>query len=951
VSEINSYDRINIKTWSADTCLIDQLVSYLSEKSREDISKHTIILPTTRLGTFVRASLAKHFGALRPPKLCTLEQFIREQAHLTNKTWKTCNSTHIELILANLLKKNSFIHLRSGHERELALFFEELVKNNIYEEGFTQLEETIKKDIYRSQEQLGSLYDRCIEIKVLWEQFNQLLHSKTLYTPENALKDQSHTIVNHWNDLAISHQPIMTVAFTSVSPSVLPLITKISESESLNQLWFHEPPKLLTKTNPLADLLSKLEPERKPHSPTPNSSPASINSAPTAYLEVQCVIDDINKLLTTGVAASKIAVLVTNETTYGKYLRVLCHQLPCSANIALSMPLSQTPVGGWIQAFTQIFTTNEATHAVLSWVCHPISLARCQESTTAPEINRVTEESVQRLSRQNIQRNLDAISSSADNEDEKKLWKVIEGILTPFRKRGQRPLSHWLKELTSFIKLFRPYLEKSINESAVNRSSLTVIDQFIDEISEFATELEIKMNTQGFCQWINSQLLKQEVRSTGEPLAGVQIISLPEARSFPFHSVFILGCNEGSFPKSLPKDDLLDDFLKRRMGLPGWQALEGREDLTFQLLLTRIPHLHLFYSENKLHEPMVRSRFIEHVLAYSGLKVTKRAKSLSFENSNPDIELPHEGFFENYPEELTSQYSATSLETLIHCPYRFLLSRLRIKKLTIPGIDPDPRNEGEWLHKVLEEFFDRWPKDLEESSFEKFAVTKLLKLSIECGPTGLEESSLYMHLRDFSWPRFASHLSKILAVVGFESAKLSLREHRFSYEKVIAGKAVTLRGSIDYVLPVDGDHSLQLITDYKRKGLPSKKSIVTGTSPQLAVYSQAIPKEAANSIIAGYWSILDATWQIAVLGSDAKDLGKRLDLLKPRPESLDSYTNKVDELWEWRLNDIQHPQGRFTADPTDCNFCTFENICRRDDPRHKERLQEQNELEQRLRSK
>ena len=83
-------------------------------------------------------------------------------------------------------------------------------------------------------------------------------------------------------------------------------------------------------------------------------------------------------------------------------------------------------------------------------------------------------------------------------------------------------------------------------------------------------------------------MLKQDCRFIGYPLKGIQVISLPEARYVPFQAIVILGCVEGVFPKSLPQDVLVDDWIKRKLGLRGWSYIESLEDTTFQLLVDRL---------------------------------------------------------------------------------------------------------------------------------------------------------------------------------------------------------------------------------------------------------------------------------------------------------------------------------------------------------------------------
>ncbi len=940
-------DDCHIKTWPTETCLISELVSYLSELPREELADYIVILPTLRLNTFVRASLAKHFGSLIPPTLTTLEQLVKEQSRQTRQIWQTYSSTEVELILHDLIKKNSYIHLRPGHERELALLFEELVTNQINERGFSSLEETIRQDIYRTQEQLGSLHDRCLEIKGLWEQFAATLTRKTRYTSAGALSSQCQAVLRHWDELDIAQRPVLMVAFTSISPSLLPLAQKIAKNNG--KLWFHSPPKLLTKVNPLANLLKEFEVDGS-QDLIVTRSPASVNSAPNAYTEVQVVIEDIKSLLSHGVAPSKIAILVTNESTYAKYLRLLQRQLPTNSNIALSIPISQTPIGSWVHAFTQIFTTHESAHSILSWLSHPITLGWVQQELRECNATEAAEESAQRISDKYIYQNLSEMAKGCQTPQEKDLWRLVLNTLAPFRKRSQKPLKQWIATWQELTSHFQPIIKSQSTDQSLQRAALTGFDQFLTEMALFTDQLSLSMNPVSFCHWLNTHLLKREVRSTGEPLAGIQIISLPEARSFPFQNVFMLGCNEGSFPKSLPKDELLDDFLKRRMSLPGWQALEAREDLTFQLLLARIPQLHMYYSESKYHEPLVRSRFIEQVLAYTPIEVNRR--NLPTRNNSPDTasERSLEGAYNELPESILNDYSATSLEMLIHCPYRFLLSKLKVKELAIPGLEPDPRAEGEWLHVVLERFFDRWPKDLSPEQFESFVTRRLVALTKEHGPKGIEQASLFMHLKDFAWPRYASYLKGIISSHGFESAPDTLREHRFCYQRELGGKETTLRGSIDFVQSVKKPQQAQLIIDYKRKGLPAKKSIRSGTSPQLAVYAGARSIDddtIADNIIVGYWSILSATWQLAAVGSEAIEAAKTLGLATTRNQPLDHYRAKVDELWSWRLDQITKQDGRFRADPSDCHFCNYQNICRRDDPRHQERIRGQDDLAQR----
>ena len=184
------------------------------------------------------------------------------------------------------------------------------------------------------------------------------------------------------------------------------------------------------------------------------------------------------------------------------------------------------------------------------------------------------------------------------------------------------------------------------------------------------------------------QLLNAEIRTKGEPLSGVQIISLDEARHYPFEHVFILGCNEGSFPKPLPKDELVDNYLKLQIDLPGWEYLEKMEDQTFYMLERRIPYLYLCRADFKDGEPQTKSRFIEQVsidydiesfhFEFSGSNFWSNENC--YDTSLNQIDFKEEGQVE-IDENLWSKFSQSSLSKLLCCPYRYFLYKQNLQKV------------------------------------------------------------------------------------------------------------------------------------------------------------------------------------------------------------------------------------------------------------------------------
>jgi inactivated superfamily I helicase len=161
--------------------------------------------------------------------------------------------------------------------------------------------------------------------------------------------------------------------------------------------------------------------------------------------------------------------------------------------------------------------------------------------------------------------------------------------------------------------------------SAVLRSAREALGSVLDSLHAIGPDMAGKFSKNDFLTLISQRFLTPDCRDVGEPLRGIQILSIEEARYIPFEKLIILGAAEGQFPRALPKDHLLDNYFKTRIGLPGWQFLEAIEDTTYHLLKARIDGLTLLYPEKQGTSPVVRSRFIESALVLGEAEFAKES--------------------------------------------------------------------------------------------------------------------------------------------------------------------------------------------------------------------------------------------------------------------------------------------------------------------------------------
>lgn len=955
--------------WPASTCLVTELIKQLGRLDRQTLSHTTIIVPTTRITTLILAQLAAKFKALTPPRIMTIERFIIEEFEpIATQQFKVLNPLQTQLILSHLIDEGNFRHIRKGHEHEISQLFNELTSEHLLNKGISQLRQALDEDIFRSQQQLDALNLRLEELDTLLCSFDRYLTKHNCFTKAGYLKHAASQLMKSWrkrNDCFQS--PVYLLGFTSLVETILPIVRYLGEQPK-TQIWLSEPPRLLARVNPLKELIQKLDlptfyrKARAQNKPTEQKRYCYIHKTTNRLEEIECALDLAEQLCKEyKIPPSQIGILVTNEANYGKPLRAALAERQINANVAIPMKLGDTILGSWLSCLIRFVQHNNETPALIHWLCHPLTLEwlkpqldatiTSQEILKAQLVEEITQAKLGSGLRALSQKTLPSVLSQALELS----TAILNGVLGPSSKK--RPLKDWCHELQMLCKSFFPEDLKDRLEAGVYMATQNVISEFSALLGQQELLGRKKMNRNGFFQLMSQHLLCEDVRAVGEPLLGYQVLGLPEARYYPFQVVLILGCLEGSFPKSLPKDELLDDLLKRRMGLSGWAGLEAREDLTFNLFKARLANLHLFYSTLYLDEPTVRSRYIEQMLAADEAMLVNHPP---FKESGVRQSKTHlfnceiEGQIQFDRSSLFSELSASSLEALIKCPYQFLLKRIALKETELPSPETDAKKEGDWLHTVVELFMKNWASS-SSPRYPQEIVSELSRLSQKLAPQTLGQNSLFLHLNNFAWPRFAEFLCKLTHHFGETAFSQSTAELRFNHATQISvgpkRVKVQLRGAIDRV---DCFGDVILVTDYKRKHIPAKRDVITGLNPQLPFYAYVLSLADRSELTPsaklalGYWSLLDGTWQSVGAGEQAAQTLAPLAVISSREPKLDDLLATVKQHWQWRMESLFINHEPFYADPSACDFCAFANLCRKNDPTIKSRIERQDRLQARL---
>ncbi|MBI2603522.1 MAG: exodeoxyribonuclease V subunit gamma [Deltaproteobacteria bacterium] len=730
--------------------------------------------------------------------------------------------------------------------------------------------------------------------------------------------------------------------------------------------------------------------------------------------ETDIAFSMLDSCIEKGIPPARIGLLVSDERAYGPYIEHALAKRNLPVNLAVTSTFPHTSPGSWLLALCKMLEHPEDNSFLKQVLFHPLSkealkIMSDEESEDMFDymvtINAALSFTI--LWREQIFEDLRLLNLFKHLKE--LLHPVFENkrrTVTEWQLEFQKLGMELLKTGTASAEAPSREAEEITSDALVNRLILVypsvspaeqkACKELFDSLQQWGTLWNDKVTCQEFFKAVADKIKNLETHTIGFPHTGVQILNIVEARYVPFEVIIVLGCNEGRFPKGLPSDRLIDDSLKVKAGLSGWRYIEALEDTTFHLLCTQAQHYAFLYNRA---DASSRSRFLERLLTidqasflptlsgrpsdspgppplpthpcypkptcHSGPR--DRRGSTPAVNSDPSMTLEVQlrsfdrpqpfssseaGDFKPERRSLFATVSASSLENLFSCPYRFLLSKLGVKER---GDDPPALWEGRWLHQILEAFFTGsteekalmdplpLPLRLANDSILSFAQERLETLSKLILPENVRQTPFYLHLVHFAWPRFAEHWRKFFEPCGQETSQLNLsryyKEYPLSVERHLLNHenvSTRITGKIDSVNVLGQGF---ILSDYKRKRTDSVKDVNSGQSPQLPLYALALEhdllkdREAAlDHGLTGYWSILDGQWHARGLGENIRSWAVERKLATTQTPSLKHQAEKLRKLWEEACRNFLKEEKPFIPTPgKHCDTCSFSSICRKND--------------------
>jgi len=449
-------------------------------------------------------------------------------------------------------------------------------------------------------------------------------------------------------------------------------------------------------------------------------------------------------------------------------------------------------------------------------------------------------------------------------------------------------------KIETFCQKLRHILDKYSREF-ISIHERDAYHEILDEM-EFLSKIYNRFDFHSTVHLFLSLGNEKRIPIYGERENGVQILGVLEARGIDFKAVVVPSLMEGVFPKESEKEYFLNTYIRKRVNLPTREDREALFACYFDEL-SKHPYVYLAsrVNEKKGEE---ESRFL-----YPFQSKRIGAKILFPQTVQKSINIKR-GLPEKrdlYKKLLNINYSPTSINDFLFCPYKFYLKNI----LNIP----EPR---------------KWKGEMEAVDYG-IVVHDALKKIYQKGKPGPEikqlfERELFSKVRTFydGW-RIKIYMKRFETFFNEEEKRFDegwkIKELEMKKEakyRLKNNTVIKIEGIIDRIDERDGKYAiLDYKTGYIKKTYMKKKNELVNV--QLPFYALLLDKT-------GYTKLEN----IVELGF--YDLKKDF-CLKTEKIDMKRFQEELEEIFTLILN--EDCPFCFTEQEEKCDMCLYKPVCRR----------------------
>lgn len=552
----------------------------------------------------------------------------------------------------------------------------------------------------------------------------------------------------------------------------------------------------------------------------------------------------------------KTAIVVTPDRALARRIGAAMRRWDIQLDDSAGTPMHYTRIGSWLQSSALFLIENMRPLPFLNFLHHQLASCGCEDHYIA-DIASLFDRHILRGAAPatgydglyaRIDKRLKEERINAEIADKcRGFLDHLQSLTAPLHTLCQDGKHDFIAWLNAHIETAENLAAQPDKDGAMRLwcgEDGEEIALFLSELKRQAYNLP-KMDGESYLAILIQLMRGMSVRPLYGTHPRLQVLGQLEARMIHADVMILAGLNEGTWPSDPGHDPWMSRPMRSDFGLPSLEQAIGQAAHDFVQCFTGTD-VYLTRAERKDGAPTVTSRWLLRLNAVLQA-LGREVEDLTFRPvedwhsalmRHDDITTPISRPEPRPPVSARpTSLAVTSIGRWMRDPYSLYASHiLRLQKLNPVEEDASALDQGNFIHKVLEEFTRQYPDTLPGD-----AADKILALAEEIKQDWPE----VQNIPNFWWPRCARALTWFV-------------EHEQNWRK--AGNrpsAIESTGQIDWVgftLRATADRidstafGEKIIIDYKTGTPPSKQDMVAGWEPQLPLEALIVQKDGFSGV-------------------------------------------------------------------------------------------------------
>ena len=384
---------------------------------------------------------------------------------------------------------------------------------------------------------------------------------------------------------------VFVAGMSALTPAETKFLKRYDKSQQLTWIWDADR-SYVDQAEVEAGLFIRAHFEN--NSTSPNTLPNRLATTPPSIIEVNCnstilqcqyIREEVSKL--SKEERARTAIILPDGRQLPLLLQSLPEGLQDHYNVTMGLSWSDTPARSFLRTLQQILRRDQGSlhhEDIRNLLSEPLLMQAHPElefrSDAADVLNKMAKNKWAWVSRNQ----LNELSSGP-----------VRAFFTELDTLSTKDARNWLEALSAWTQELGSLLESSDSSDPWTEVGWEKVIQAVGVAVQFERHHAVLQDREDAWSFLFNGLQSERIDLLGEPEEGLQIMGLIESRALDYDRVYIMDCNEGTLPKSAPRDSFIPFDLRHELELPGRHEREAIFAYYTYRLLNRSQEVHFLY--------------------------------------------------------------------------------------------------------------------------------------------------------------------------------------------------------------------------------------------------------------------------------------------------------------------------------------------------------------------